>query len=108
MERQSITSLVAIDLSTAFDTVDHEILLDILKHKFGIEGKALQWFNNYLRPQSFKVITDGTYSQEQDLEVSVPQGSCVGANIFNLYCAPLEEVIHPGLKISGFADDHSI
>ena len=108
MERQSITSLVAIDLSAAFDTVDHEILLDILKHKFGIEGKALQWFNNYLRPRSFKVITDGTYSQEQDLEVSVPQGSCAGANIFNLYCAPLEEVIHPGLKISGFADDHSI
>ena len=34
------------------------ILLDILEHKFGIEGKALQWFNNYLRPRSFKVITD--------------------------------------------------
>ena len=108
MERQSITTLVAIDLSAAFDTVDHEILLDILKHKFGIESKALQWFNNYLRPCSFKVVTDGTYSQEQDLEVSVPQGSCAGANIFNLYCAPLEDVVHPGLKISGFADDHSV
>ena len=108
MERQSITALVTIDLSAAFDTVDHEILLDILKHKFGIEGKALQWFNNYLRPCSFRVVTEGTYSQEQDLEVSVPQGSCAGANIFNLYCAPLEEVVHPGLKISGFVDDHSM
>ena len=108
MERQSITTLVAIDLSAAFNTFDHEILLDIFKRKFGIESKALQLFNNYLRPRSFKVVTDGTYSQEQDLEVSVPQGSCVGANIFNLYCAPLEDIVHPGLKISGFADDHSI
>ena len=90
MERQSITSLVTIDLSAAFDTVDHEILLNILKHKFGIEGKALQWFNNYLRPRSFKVITDGTYSQEQDLEVSVLQGSCVGAqHLQPILCAPL-------------------
>ena len=58
MERQSITTLVAIDLSAAFDTVDHEILLDILKHKFGIESKALQWFDNYLRPHSLMVVTD--------------------------------------------------
>ena len=108
MERQSITTLVTIDLSAAFDTVDHEILLDILKCKFGIETKALQWFDNYLRPHSFMVVTNGTYSQEQHLEVSVPQGSCAGANIFNLYSTPMEDIVHPGLKISGFADDHSI
>ena len=108
MERQSITSLTAIDLSAAFDTVDHDILLDILNHKFGIEDKALKWFDNYLRPRSFKVVIDGTYSEEQNLTVSIPQGSCAGANIFNLYCAPLEEVIPSNLHISGFTDDHSI
>ena len=94
--------------SAAFDTVDHDIPLDILKCKFGIDGKALKWFDSYLRPWSFKVVIDGTCSEEQDLTVSVQQGSCAGANIFNLYCAPLEEVITPSLKISGFADDHSI
>ena len=108
MERQSITSMVAIDLSAAFNTVDHNILLDILNHKFGIEDKALKWFNSYLRPRSFKVVVNSTYSEEQNLTVSVPQGSCAGANIFNLYCAPLEEVIPSNLQISGFADDHSI
>ena len=50
MESQSATSLVVIDLSAAFRTVGHDILLDILKCKFGIEGKALKWFDSYLRP----------------------------------------------------------
>ena len=40
--------------------------------------------------------------------VSVPQGSCAGANIFNLYFSPLHEVIPPDLQLSGFADDHSV
>ena len=53
-ERQSITALVVIDLSAAFDMVDHNILLNILKNKFGIDGEALKWFDSYLRPRSFK------------------------------------------------------
>ena len=51
---------------------------------------------------------NGTYSKERNLNVSVPQGSCAGVNIFNLYCSPLQEVVSPGLKLSGFADDHSV
>ena len=107
-ERQSIMALVAIDLSAAFDTVDHDILLEILKNKFGIEGKALKWFDSYLRPRSFKVIINNTYSKDINLTVSVPQGSCAGANIFNLYCSPLETIVSKDIAISGFADDHSI
>ena len=45
MEKQCITSLIAMDLSAAFDTVDHDILLAILKTKFGIEDKTLKWFD---------------------------------------------------------------
>ena len=84
MESQSITALVTLDLSAAFDMVDHEILLSILSNKYGIKGKALQWFDQYLRPRSFKVAAKGVYSKDRDLTVSVPQGSCAGANIFNL------------------------
>ena len=73
MEAQSITSLVALDLSAAFDTVDHEILLSILSNKYGIKSKVLKWFDQNLRPRSFKVTINGAYSKERDLEVSVPQ-----------------------------------
>ena len=50
MERQHITSLAILDLLAAFDTIDHDILLHILEQKFGFCGKALKWFQNYLRP----------------------------------------------------------
>ena len=59
MESLAVTSLVALDLSAAFDTVDHDILLSILKNKYGIHTKALKWFNEYLRPRSFKVAVKG-------------------------------------------------
>ena len=108
MEGQSITSLVALDLSAAFDTVNHDILLSILRNKYGINGKALKQFDEYLRPRSFKVAVNGVYSKERNLEVSVPQGSCAGANIFNLYCSPLQDIVPEDLQLSGFADDHSI
>ena len=108
MERQSIISLVTIDLSAAFDTVDHNTLLHILNAKYGIEDTALKWFNQYLRLRSFKVTINGYYSKPKDLTVSVPQGSCSGANIFNPYCLPLQEVVPDSLQLSGFADDHSV
>ena len=91
MEGQSITSLVALDLSATFDTVNHHILLSILSNNYVIQGEALKWFNEYLHPCSFKVAVNGTYSNERNLEVSVLQESCVGADIFNLYCSPLQE-----------------
>ena len=108
MEAQSITSLVALDLSAAFDTVDHEVLLSILSNKYGIKSKALKWFDQYLRPRSFKVTVNSAYSKDKDLMVSVLQGSCVGANIFNLYCSPLQDMVPDDLQLSGFADDHSV
>ena len=48
MENQMVTAIVAIDLSVAFDTVDHAILLDVLNKKFGVHNITLKWFNNYL------------------------------------------------------------
>ena len=47
MENQRVSALVVMDLSAAFDTVDHKILLDVLSSQYGIEGKALSWFDTY-------------------------------------------------------------
>ena len=71
-EKKSITALVAIDLSAAFDTVDHAILLRVLNAKYGITGQALQWFDSYLRGRSFKVVIDDKYSKPHSLDVSIP------------------------------------
>ena len=102
-------SLVAIDLSAAFNTVDHTILLGILNNKFGITDQVLKWFDSYLQPRSFKLVIDNKHhSKKHNLEGSVPQGSCAGANLFNLYCTPLVDVVPKDLHLSGFADDHSI
>ena len=107
-EKKSITALVAIDLSAAFDTVDHTILLQVLNAKYGIPGQALKWFDSYLSDRSFKVVIGDKYSKPHSLTVSVPQGSCAGASIFNLYCSTLHEIIPKDLELSGFADDHSV
>ena len=101
-------SLTVLDLSATFDTVDHSILTSTLNSKFGIDDMALKCFNSYLQPRSFKVVVNGKYSEEKQLTYSVPQGSCSGAFLFNLYCSTLNDVAPLDLYFSGFADDHSV
>ena len=88
--------------------MNHDILLHILEQKFGFCGKALKWFQKYLRPRSFRVSINGKYLTPKNLEFSVPQGSCSGANLFTCYCPPITYSIPPCMTLSGFADDHSI
>ena len=93
MEHQEVTPLVAIDLSAAFDTVDHNLLLSVLSKKFGVVNNALKWFDSYLRPRRFQVQIDDTKSKEIELPFSVPQGSCAGAVLYSAYTSTLQEVI---------------
>ena len=51
----SVTAVEILDLSTAFDTADHDLLLEVLDKQFGITGSARQWYHNYLKPRKFKV-----------------------------------------------------
>ena len=85
MEEHHITMIVILDLSTAFDLVDHNILLKILENQFGVTDTALKWFNSYLRPRSFKVCIGEEYSESQKLSFRVPRRSCCGAKIFTGY-----------------------
>ena len=108
MEQSQIMTVVLLDLSTAFDTVDHDILLSILNKQFGICGKALEWFNSYLRPRFFKVKIGKDYSQPQQLHFSVPQGLCSGANVFTCYCSSIDQIVPKDITLNGFADDYSL
>ena len=100
--------MAILDLSAAFDTVDHKLLLKILKQNFGFCGKALHWFQNYLRPWSFIVNINCKYSKPIDLKFSVPQGSCSGANLFTCHCSLIIDSLPSAMTQSGFTDDHSI
>ena len=106
MEHKELTSLVAIDLSAAFDTVDHSILLEVLSNRFGVCGTALKWLQTYLSPRNCKVNVGSEYSRKYDLTLSVPQGSCAGPFLFLAYASTLEEVIPSHIDLYGFADDH--
>ena len=106
MEKQEILACVLLDLSAAFDTVDHEQLLRVLQLSYGISDSALHWYNTYLRPRSFKVCVNQAYSSERELSFSVPQGSSSGANIFTAYCQSIISEIPAGVTLQGFADDH--
>ena len=68
MNRQHVSLLVLLDLSSPFDTLDHQILLNTLQAKFGIQANALMWFRSYLSNRSQRVSVNGKLSQKFDLE----------------------------------------
>ena len=67
MEHQKVTSCVAIDLSTAFDTVDHNILLSVLEKRFGVQGTCLDWFRSYLNSRFCMVRIRNALSSKCEL-----------------------------------------
>ena len=108
MENQQATAMIILDLSATFNTVDHELLLQVLNHKFGVTGVALDWYKYYLIPRKFKVSINGTYSNEKTMNFSVPQGSVQGAFLFIAYATTIQDVVEKDLTLTGFAGHHSI
>ena len=85
--------LLLIDLSAAFDTVDIDRLLCILKSELGIDGMALRWLESFLKNRNQKVLVENTLSGSLQVEFGVPQGSVLGPKLFNIYIRSLFSTI---------------
>ena len=110
MDLQCVTPLLAIDLSVAFGTVNHSIMISVLERRFGITNNALKWFHEYLCDRSIAVEINGTISSELALPFSVLQGSCASPVLFNLYISTLYQTLQDqgsGSEVIGYADDTS-
>jgi hypothetical protein len=100
------TLLILLDLSAAFDTLHHSILLQRLSAVVGIQGSALKWIESYLSNRSQFVTIRDNKSHPVCLKVGVPQGSVLGPLLFLTYVLPLQNVIDAhNVSRHGYADD---
>ena len=101
-----MTFLVLFDLSAAFDTIDHGILLERLHSYFGISGVALSWFSSYLKNRQLFISINGAMSKNFPVKYGVPHGSCLGPLLFVLYVSKLFEIVESHLpEVHAYADD---
>jgi Reverse transcriptase (RNA-dependent DNA polymerase) len=109
LDSSNAVLLGTLDMSTAFDTVDHDILLQRLSTSYGITGPALKWIASYLSGRTCFVLVLGKSSKVYALICGVPQGSVLGPKFFILYTADLEALVtKSGFAYHSFADDTQI
>ena len=106
LDNNDSTFLIFLDLSSAFDLVEHSVLLKRLNDQFYIKGNVFLWFMSYLSDRSFSVKIGCSISDGMIVFYGVPQGSILGPILFLLYISEIESIakLH-GFKIHIYADD---
>jgi hypothetical protein len=109
IDSKSTCILILLDLSAAFDTIDHSTLLTRLSQKFGIKGSAISWITSYMSDRMQHVMVNGLQSDAFPLTFGVPQGSNFGPKAFKRYNRPLGYICEKhDVNYHIFADDTQI
>ena len=106
MDTGNLAGMVFIDLKKAFDTVDYLILCRKLE-SYGVLHRELAWFGSYLSNRVQYCRVNGVHSQIENIEIGVPQGSCLGSLLFLVYINDLPRALNNSI-ISMYADDTSL
>ena len=106
LDNNKAVLMVLLDMSAAFDTVDHDILLDRLESKFCIKHMVKSWFSTYLRDRVTKESIDGDFSDNHIMRYSLPQGSIIGPHGFILYTSPVGNIMRAfDISFHAYGDD---
>ena len=105
LNESSRIDIVYFDFAKAFDSVNHDIILEKLKNRFGIDGFLLKFFVEYLSGRKQRVVIGNTYSDDLNVASGVPQGSILGPLLFVLFINDIGNKVSSNSNILLYADD---
>jgi len=106
IDHGEVGALVLLDLSAAFETVDHTILIEVLRERFGVDGDALSWMMSYLLNRSQTVSVGSSSSNVRPVLCGVPQGSVLGPKQFIAYTDEIADIFNVhDVSHYAYADD---
>ena len=108
LNNQSRVDIVYFDFAKAFDSVNHDLILQKLKHNFGVDGLLLQFLKNYLQDRKQQVVINCSLSNPLSVHSGVPQGSILGPLLFILFIDDICDMVSKGTELAMYADDTKI